>query len=101
MSEPDPQRVTLHIDGDSCPRQVRDTAARAGRREGVAVVCYANRPIPFDKGLTVEMVIANLMNKVCGRLDKEGIAAPVLKVNSKEEEGLHARIELIKKRVRE
>jgi uncharacterized protein YaiI (UPF0178 family) len=47
--------LTLHIDGDSCPRPVRDLAARAGVREGVAVVCYANRPIPFD--LTVEMVV--------------------------------------------
>jgi hypothetical protein len=49
--------VTLHIDGDSCPRNVRDLAARAGRREGVAVVCYANRPIPFEPGSTVEMVL--------------------------------------------
>jgi len=49
--------VTLHIDGDSCPRAVRDLAARAGKREGVPVVCYANRPIPFDEGLAVEMVV--------------------------------------------
>lgn len=49
--------MTLHIDGDSCPRAVRDLAARAGRREGVPVVCYANRPIPFDEGLAVEMVV--------------------------------------------
>jgi len=49
--------MTLHIDGDSCPRAVRDLAARAGRREGVPVVCYANRPIPFDPGAAVEMVV--------------------------------------------
>jgi uncharacterized protein YaiI (UPF0178 family) len=49
--------VTLHIDGDSCPRAVRDLAARAGRREAVAVVCYANRTIPFDPGVPVEMVV--------------------------------------------
>lgn len=47
--------MVLHIDGDSCPRAVRDLAAKAGRREGVAVVCYANRPIPFD--FEVEMVV--------------------------------------------
>ncbi len=47
--------MTVHIDGDSCPRPVRDLAARAARREAVAVVCYANRPIPFD--LPVEMVL--------------------------------------------
>ena len=47
--------MTLHIDGDSCPRTVRDLAARAGVREGVPVVCYANRDIPFDTG--VEMVV--------------------------------------------
>jgi len=49
--------MTLHIDGDSCPRTVRDVAARAGRREGIPVVCYANRPIPFDSGVSVEMVV--------------------------------------------
>lgn len=49
--------MTLHIDGDSCPRTVRDLAAKAGRREGVVVVCYANRPIPFEVGLPVEMVL--------------------------------------------
>ena len=49
--------MTLHIDGDSCPRAVRELAARAGRREAVPVVCYANRPIPFDPSLPVEMVI--------------------------------------------
>jgi len=49
--------MILHIDGDSCPRPVRDLAAKAGRREGVPVVCYANRPIPFDEGLPVEMVL--------------------------------------------
>ncbi len=51
--------MTLHIDGDSCPRPVRDLAARAGQREGVTVVCYANRPIPFDPGPQVEMVIVD------------------------------------------
>lgn len=49
--------MTLHIDGDSCPRAVRDLAAKAGRREGIPVVCYANRPIPFESGLPVEMVL--------------------------------------------
>ena len=49
--------MTLHIDGDSCPRAVRDLAAKAGLREAVPVVCYANRPIPFDHGVPVEMVL--------------------------------------------
>lgn len=49
--------MTVHIDGDSCPRPVRDLAARAARRETVAVVCYANRVIPFD--LEVEMVVVD------------------------------------------
>jgi hypothetical protein len=49
--------MTLHIDGDSCPRAVRDLAARAGQRESVPVVCYANRRIPFDSSVTVEMVV--------------------------------------------
>jgi uncharacterized protein YaiI (UPF0178 family) len=49
--------MVLHIDGDSCPRNVRELAAKAGKREGVPVVCYANRPIPFDPAWPVEMVI--------------------------------------------
>ena len=51
--------MTLHIDGDSCPRPVRELSARAGQREGVIVVCYANRAIPFDPGLPVEMVLVD------------------------------------------
>ena len=59
--------MTLHIDGDSCPRPVRDLAARAGRRESVVVVCYANRPIPFEPGVPVEMV---LVEKTEGAADR-------------------------------
>jgi len=66
--------MTLHIDGDSCPRNVRDVAAKAGRREGVAVVCYANRPIPFESGLPVEMV---LVEKTEGAADKALVARAV------------------------
>jgi uncharacterized protein YaiI (UPF0178 family) len=66
--------MTLHIDGDSCPRPVRDAAARAGRREGVPVVCYANRPIPFDDGVPVEAV---LVEKTEGAADRALIARAV------------------------
>jgi len=66
--------MTLHIDGDSCPRPVRDAAARAGRREGVPVVCYANRPIPFEDGVTVEAV---LVEKTEGAADKALVARAV------------------------
>jgi len=47
--------LTLHIDGDSCPRPVRELAARAARRESIPLVCYANRAIPFD--MPIEMVV--------------------------------------------
>ncbi|MEI8094005.1 MAG: DUF188 domain-containing protein [Spirochaetales bacterium] len=48
------------IDGDSCPRAVREVVAKAGRREGVPVTCFANRPIPFraDLAITMEVVAA-------------------------------------------
>lgn len=49
--------MVLHIDGDSCPKPVRELAARAGNRERVRVVCYANRPIPFAPSLEIEMVV--------------------------------------------
>lgn len=66
--------MRLHIDGDSCPRAVRDLAARAGKRESVAVVCYANRPIPFDSNVAVEMVV---VEKTEGAADRALIAAAV------------------------
>lgn len=59
--------MTLHIDGDSCPRAVRDVAARAGRRERILVVCYANRPIPFDHDLPVEMVVVEMTEGAADR----------------------------------
>lgn len=63
--------MTLHIDGDSCPRQVRELAARAGRREGVPVVCYANRPIPFPARLGVDMRVVTAGE---GEADREILA---------------------------
>jgi len=58
--------MVLHIDGDSCPRTVRNLAAKAGHREGVPVVCYANRPIPFD-GPPVEMVLVEALEGAADR----------------------------------
>jgi len=45
------------IDGDSCPRLVRDLVAKAGAREKVEVICVANRSIPFSPGLSVNMQV--------------------------------------------
>jgi len=59
--------MILHIDGDSCPRTVRNLAAKAGNREAVPVVCYANRPIPFDPGLAVEMVLVEAVEGAADR----------------------------------
>lgn len=59
--------MILHIDGDSCPRTVRNLAAKAGNREGVPVVCYANRPIPFEAGLAVEMVVVEAVEGAADR----------------------------------
>ena len=66
--------MTLHIDGDSCPRPVRELAARAGKREAVQVVCYANRPIPFEGGLPVTMVVVETVE---GAADKALVEAAV------------------------
>lgn len=51
--------MILFLDGDSCPREVRDLAARAAGREKIPLACYANRKIPFGEGLTVEMVVVD------------------------------------------
>ena len=66
--------MTLHIDGDSCPRAVRDVAAKAARREGVPAVCYANRTIPFETGLPVEMVV---VEKTEGAADRALVSRAV------------------------
>lgn len=66
--------MVLHIDGDSCPRAVRELAARAGRREGIPVVCYANRRIPFEAGLPVEQV---LVENTEGAADRALVARAV------------------------
>jgi len=58
--------LTLHIDGDSCPRPVRDLVAKAGLREHVPVVCYANRPIPFDSAAP-EMVVVETLEGAADR----------------------------------
>jgi len=35
--------------------------AKAGQRENIAVVCYANRPIPFDPELSVQHVLVEVV----------------------------------------
>lgn len=65
--------MTLHIDGDSCPKPVRDLVVRAARREGIPVVCYANRTIPFETGMAVEMVVVE---------NRSGAADEVLKARA-------------------
>ena len=41
--------LTVYLDGDSCPKPVRELVARSCRRENIDFVCFANRPIPFDE----------------------------------------------------
>lgn len=49
--------MTVWVDADSCPRQVRDIVVRAARRTGVRAVFVANRQVPgLDTG-NVEFVL--------------------------------------------
>lgn len=49
--------MVLYLDGDSCPREVRDLAVKAAQREKIAAFCYANRPIPFSLAQSVQMIV--------------------------------------------
>ncbi len=42
--------MTIWVDADSCPRQVRDIVVRAAKRTGARAVFVANKPVPgLDK----------------------------------------------------
>ena len=48
--------VTVWVDGDSCPRRLRDIVLGAAGREGVRVVVAADRPISVGGRSNVEFV---------------------------------------------
>ncbi|HPS43668.1 MAG TPA: DUF188 domain-containing protein [Treponemataceae bacterium] len=49
--------MTLWIDADSCPRQVRDLVCRAGDRLKIPVRFVANRKIPFPESPLCTMTL--------------------------------------------
>jgi hypothetical protein len=49
--------LIIWIDGDSCPRQVREIVARRAQKEGIKLVSVSNRPVPFPPGYSVEHVL--------------------------------------------
>jgi len=50
--------MTVWIDADSCPIQVREIVFRASKRLTIPVILVANRPIPFEPQNNVTMHIA-------------------------------------------
>lgn len=51
--------MTIWVDADSCPRQVRDLACKRGASGANRVVFVANRDIPREGFPGVEMVVAS------------------------------------------
>jgi uncharacterized protein YaiI (UPF0178 family) len=47
--------VKILLDADSCPRPARELVTRAAKRTGLALVFAANRPIPADDGVIMEV----------------------------------------------
>ena len=47
--------MTIYVDSDSCPRQVRELVIRASGRTGIHAFFVANRIIPGIEGQTVHM----------------------------------------------
>ncbi len=58
--------MTIWVDADSCPRQVRDVIARASLRVRVPAVFVANREIPVLQGDTISMTVVEAVE---GRAD--------------------------------
>lgn len=65
--------MIIWVDGDSCPRPVREVLCRAGDREKVAVRFVANRPIP----LTLSDFVSQVQTS-----SEEGSADQYIKENS-------------------
>jgi len=51
--------VTIFVDADSCPPQIRQIVVRAAKREGVRAVFVANRNIPLSASDAVSMVLVS------------------------------------------
>ncbi len=49
--------MTIWIDADSCPVQIRNIVAKASEKRGIRLVLAANREIPVKKHKFVESVI--------------------------------------------
>lgn len=58
--------MKVYLDGDSCPRTVREFAAKSCQRYGIPLFCVANRPIPFDQP---ESVILQVVGSEEGAAD--------------------------------
>ncbi len=51
--------MTIWIDADSCPRQVREMIFRAALRLRLPLALVANRPIPFPKNDLFSMILSD------------------------------------------
>ncbi len=49
--------MTVWVDADSCPRQVRDIVVRASRRRGFRAVFVANKPVAGLSGSGAEFIL--------------------------------------------
>lgn len=52
--------MNVYLDGDSCPRPVREFVAKSCRRSSVPLVCVANRAIPFEDSEGVQMLVVEV-----------------------------------------
>ena len=49
--------MTVWVDADSCPRQVRDIVVRASKRRGFRAVFVANKKVPGLEGSGAEFIL--------------------------------------------
>lgn len=52
--------MIVWVDGDSCPRPVRDILFRASKRQNLQLIFVANRPIPLKKSDLISLVQTSL-----------------------------------------
>ena len=51
--------MNIWVDGDSCPKPVRDILCRASKRQGVPLFFVANRNIPVKKSQKINQILTS------------------------------------------
>lgn len=54
-----PEQVVVYVDGDGCPKAVKEIVFRAAERRGIRVVLVANRPVVVPRHVRIRSVVVD------------------------------------------